>query len=290
MNEASIDELKRDIIFRDDSELPVLCISLFDNQMIFTTKKIGSRYFEDISKPNSGKGNPNTIEFKIIRYSNSQQTDPDYDSRLIFDNYYFDLAPQSYLTTDEFLSKLKIEKISDILSDEVLNEWQLVGVVREPIKRTLTAFIEICDSYVSNAMIHPFSKHIFQKYFQIILPPSTEYNFKLLSTENINKILNEYALNTGPHIIKDEHASGWHMFLSKFVKKYKLESKIKIVDLDNKEDMSVFPLIIQPSNKKYLNNWLTDENKFNLDTLILSIQSFLAHELDAYNELLELKH
>ena len=89
MNEASIDELKRDIIFRDDSELPVLCISLFDNQMIFTTKKIGSRYFEDITKPNSSKDNPNTIEFKIIRYSNSQQTDPDYDSRLIFDNYYF---------------------------------------------------------------------------------------------------------------------------------------------------------------------------------------------------------
>ena len=290
MNEASIDELKRDIIFRDDSELPVLCISLFASQMIFTTKKIGRRYFEDITKPNSSKDNPNTIEFKIIRYSNSQQTDPDYDSRLIFDNYYFDLSPSTHLTTDEFFSKLKIKKISDILSDDVLNEWQLVGVVREPIKRTLTAFIEICDSYFGNAMIHPFSKHIFQKYFQIILPPSTEYNFKLLSTENINKILNEYALNSGPHIIRDEHASGWHMFLSKFVKKYKLESKIKIVDLDNKEDMSVFPLIIQPSNKKHLNNWLTDENKFNLDTLILSIQSFLAHELDAYNELLELKH
>jgi hypothetical protein len=139
-------------------------------------------------------------------------------------------------------------------------------------------------------MIHPFSRDIFQKYFQIIITPSNRYNFNQLSTESINKILNEYALTTGPDLIRDEHASGWHMFLSKFVKKYRLESKIKIVDLDNKEDMSVFPLIIQPSNKKYLNNWLTDENKFNLDTLISSIQAFLVHELDAYNELLELKH
>jgi len=290
MNEASIDKIKKELIFNEVSLLPTFCISLFDNQMIFTTKKIGSRYFEDISRPNSGKGNPNTIEFKIIRYTDTQQTDPNYDSRLIFDNYYFNLSTQSYLTTDEFLSKLKIEKISDILSDTVLNEWQLVGVVREPVKRTLTAFIEICDSYVDNVMIHPFSKHIFQNYFQIILPPSTEYNFKLLSTENINKILNEYALTTGPDIIKDEHASGWHMFLSKFVKKYKLESKIKIVDLDNKEDMSVFPLIIQPSNQKYLNNWLNGGNKFNVDTLISSIEIFLIQESDAYNELLELKH
>jgi hypothetical protein len=80
------------------------------------------------------------------------------------------------------------------------------------------------------------------------------------------------------------------MFLYKFIKKYKLESTIKVVDLDNKDDMSIFPLITQPSNKKYLNNWLNTGNKFNVDTLIASIQSFLVHEIDAYNELLELKH
>ena len=68
-----------------------------------------------------------------------------------------------------------------------------------------------------------------------------------------------------------------------------MESKIKIIDLDNKDDMSAFPRIIQPSNKKHLNNWLIEENKFNLDTLIASIQAFLVHELDAYNELLDLK-
>ena len=139
-------------------------------------------------------------------------------------------------------------------------------------------------------MKHPFSRDIFQKYFQIIITPADGYNFTQLSTESINKILNEYALTTGPDLIRDEHASGWHMFLSKFVKKYRLESKIKIIDLDNKDDMSAFPRIIQPSNKKHLTNWLIDENKFNIDTLISSIQTFLVHELDDYNELLELKH
>ena len=47
--------------------------------------------------------------------------------------------------------------------------------------------------------------------------------------------------------------------------------------------------IKQVRNKKDLNNWLTDENKFNLDTLISSIQTFLVHESDAYSELLDLK-
>lgn len=290
MNEASIDEIKRDILFKDGSELPVLCISLFASQMIFTTKKVGSRYFEDITKPNRGSDTATTIEFKILRYTDTQKTDPNYDSRLIFDNYYFDISSKSHLTADEFFTKLKIKKISDIVSDDVLNEWQMVGIIREPIKRTLTAFIETCDAFFSNAMIYPFSRDIFQKYFQIIITPSNGYNFSQLSTESINKILNEYALTTGPDLIKDEHASGWHMFLSKFVKKYRLESKIKIIDLDNKDDMSAFPRIIQPSNKKHLNSWLTDENKFNVDTLISSIQAFLVHELDAYNELLELKH
>jgi hypothetical protein len=289
MNQHSIDEIKRDILFKEGSELPILCISLFASQIIFTTKKVGSRYFEDITKPNRGSDIANTIEFKILRYTDTQKTDPNFDSRLIFDNYYFDISPKSHLTADAFFTKLKIKKISDIISDDVLNEWQLIGIVREPIKRTLTAFIETCDAFFSNAMVHPFSRDIFQKYFQIIITPSNDYNFAQLSSESINKILNEYALTTGPDLIKDEHASGWHMFLSKFVKKYRLESKIKIIDLDNKDDMSAFPRIIQPSNKKHLNNWLIEENKFNLDTLIASIQAFLVHELDAYNELLDLK-
>jgi hypothetical protein len=289
MNQANIDEIKRDILFKEGSELPVLCISLFASQMIFTTKKVGSRYFEDITKPNQGSDTATTIEFKILRYTDNQKTDPNFDSRLVFDNYYFDVSSKSYLSVDAFFSKLKIKKISDILSDDVLSEWQMVGIIREPIKRTLTAFIEVCDGYFSGAMIYPFSKNIFQKYFQMIITPSNDYNFNQLSTESINKILNEYALTIGPDLIKDEHASGWHMFLSKFVKKYRLESKIKIIDLDTKEDMSAFPIITQPSNKKHLNNWLIDKNKFNLDTLIGSIQAFLVHELDAYNELLDLK-
>ena len=89
MNQASIDEIKRDLLFKEGSELPILCISLFDGQIIFTTKKVGSRYFEDITKPNQGNDTPTTIEFKILRYTDTQKTDPNFDARLIFDNYYF---------------------------------------------------------------------------------------------------------------------------------------------------------------------------------------------------------
>ena len=66
--------------------------------------------------------------------------------------------------------------------------------------------------------------------------------------------------------------------------------KVKIIDLDNKEDMSVFPVITQPSNKSHLNNWLKEENKFYVNTFLTSIESFLIQESDAYTELLELKH
>ena len=227
MNEESIAKIKRDIVFTEGLNLPTLCISLFDNQVIFTTKKIGSRYFEDITKLNEGTDNPITIEFKILRYTDNQKSDPNFDSRLIFDNYYFEVANESHLTIDSFFSKLKIKKISDIVSDDL--KMQLIIIVREPIKRTLTAFIETCDAYFLNAMKYPFSRDIFKKYFQILITPSASYGFHQLPTESVNKILNEYALTTGPDLIKDEHASGWHMFLYKFVKKYELESKIKTI-------------------------------------------------------------
>ena len=88
MNEESIAKIKRDLIFSEGLNIPTLCISLFDNQIIFTTKKIGSRYFEDITKLNSETDNPTTIEFKILRYTDNQKSDPNFDSRLIFDSCY----------------------------------------------------------------------------------------------------------------------------------------------------------------------------------------------------------
>jgi len=285
-----IEEIKKSINFNEDIALPTLCIAVFAGQIIFTTKKVGSRYFEDITRTESPSKSVSTIEFKILRVDDNTLKNLDFDSRLLFDKYYFELSPNSFLSIDAFFKKLKIEKISDIVSDNVLMEWQLVCVVREPVKRTLTAFVEVCDSYVGSSMVNVFSKHIFQKYFKLIIPPSENYNFKNLTTENINNILNEYALHTGPDLIKDEHASGWHMFLTKFIKTYRLDGKVKIVNLDDKEDMSVFPIIAQPSNKSHLNNWIIEENKFYLNTFLKSIESFLIQESDAYNELLELKH
>ena len=285
-----IEEIKKSINFNEDIALPTLCIAVYDCQIIFTTKKVGSRYFEDITRTQSPSKSVSTIEFKILRADDSILKNSDFDSRLLFDKYYFELSHQSFLSIDEFFNKLKIEKISDIVSDNVLMEWQLVCVIREPVKRTLTAFVEVCDSYVGNSMVHPYSKYIFQKYLKLIIPPLEQYNFKTLTTENINDILNEYALHNGPDLIKDEHASGWHMFLTKFVKAYRLDGKVKIVNLDDKGDMSVFPIITQPSNKSHLNNWLIEENKFYLNTLLKSIESFLIQETDAFNELLELKH
>jgi hypothetical protein len=92
MTQQSIDEIKRDLIFKEGSELPILCISLFSSQMIFTTKKIGSRYFEDITRMESHSKSVSTIEFKMLRIDDRMTTNSDFDSRLAFDKYYFELS------------------------------------------------------------------------------------------------------------------------------------------------------------------------------------------------------
>jgi hypothetical protein len=287
------EEYRKTLTNSDSYTPPTICISVFQNKLIFTTKKVGSRYFEDISaiSPDNttNSGNRRSIDFQLVYNSESNHSMHEYDSRLEFGKYYFNVAPHSFLSQDNFFDIVGIKKISELFNESTHQNWEFIFIVRDPLKRTLTGFCEIADSYFSNLMIHSYSKNIAQKYFQIVLGPSPNVSFRDLPTEKVVEILNEYSGYIGTDLIRDEHTSAWCIFLRSFIAEHKISKKIKIIDLENKDSMSIFPKLSQPSNKGFLKEWMDISNKFYVDNLLKSIDFFLIPEIEAYKELLEMK-
>lgn len=272
---------------------PTICISIFENKLIFTTKKVGSRYFEDISvirdETHPQSGDRRSIDFQPIFNLESNESMPDYDNRLNFDKYYFKVAPHSFLSQDDFFNLVGIKKISELFNESIEEKWEYIFIVRDPLKRTLTGFCEIADSYFANLMHYSYSKNITQNYFQIALNGVSDASFKDLPIEKVVDILNEYSGYIGTDLVRDEHTSAWCIFLRSFISDNKLDKKIKIIDLEDKNKMSIFPNISQPSNKGYLKEWMNVKNKYYVDNLLKSIDFFLIPEIEAYNDLLHLK-
>lgn len=272
---------------------PTVCISIFQNKLIFTTKKVGSRYFEDISvirdENHPKSGDRQSIDFQLMYHSDSSESMPDYDSRLVFGKYYFNVSSHSFLSKDDFFNIVGIKKMSDLFNETTQQIWEYIFIVRDPLKRTLTGFCEISDSYFSNLVTHSYSKNIAQKYFQIVLPTSPSVSFRDLPIEKVVEILNEYSGYIGTDLIRDEHTSAWCIFLRSFIAEHKISKKVKIIDLEDKDSMSIFPKLTQPSNKGYLKEWMDISNKFYVDNLLKSIDFFLIPEIEAYKELLEMK-
>jgi hypothetical protein len=287
------EEYRKTLANSDGYNPPTVCISIFQNKLIFTTKKVGSRYFEDISairdESESTSNDRRSIDFQLIFNSESSRSMPDYDDRLNFDKYYFKVAPHSLLSQDNFFDIVGIKKISDLFNESTQKNWEYIFIVRDPLKRTLTGFCEIADSYFANSMLYSYSRNIVQKHFQIVLGPSPNVSFKDLPIEKVVEILNEYSGYIGTDLVRDEHTSAWCIFLRSFIIDHNLSKKIKIIDLEDKSAMSIFPKLTQPSNKGYLKEWMDISNRFYVENLIKSIDFFLIPETEAYKELLQLK-
>jgi hypothetical protein len=265
-----------------DYTLPIICISIYKNKVIFTTKKVGSRYFEDITTDSNNPHKKVSIDFKILTTVSS---DTPYDARLQLGKYYFKPFTTRYLSVDDFFTKLNIRTISELFTDIVMDTHELVLVVRDPIKRTLTGFIEIVDSYLVQLMAKPEAKHIISEFFQIEM----NKDLRGLSDENVLKILNFYATNIGADILTDSHVSGWNIFMLNFIEEFKIKNKIKVIDLEDVVAMAGFPKIEQPSNKSYLKMWLDIEEECKANTLLQDINFFLIKEIEAYHQLSQLK-
>lgn len=260
---------------------PILCISIIDNYLVFTTKKNGSRYFEDISSDIIDV----TQKKSINLYLEDIQVDTQINSS--FSNYEFNIFHnEKLLTLQQFNDLLKIDKIYDIFSDKVMNNFEYVFVTRNPLDRLFTGFFEKTGSIISVLQGDIYNQFLFdvvKNYFKI-----NEYtDFNKLPQDKINLILNQFALSVNYKLLDDPHLSLWNYFLFNFLQKENLLSKVKITDLSDIHKMNNFPKLDQPSNKLWLSNWLDDENnKYYIDTMLLKLKPYMDLEMESYNILL----
>jgi hypothetical protein len=283
-------DYKHLINWHSDYTLPTMCVSLWNNKIILTTKKVGSRYFEDLSRTDGGgvDGPVKSIDFRIERVDKNAINDPKYDKRLLWGSHHYFVTNASHYNIDDFLKELGIKKVSDIISDSTLSKRELVIVVRNPIIRTFTAFVEVVDSFYAQLMTIRFVKPIAEKYFKLDTHKKENHGLGDLPEAKVVSILNEYSEHIGKFLVTDEHASGWHQFLFRFITLNNLKSKVTIINLDDKETLKNYPQIHQPSNKKHIKAWLSQEDNLYLKQLISSMNHFLIAELDAYDSLCEL--
>ena len=112
-----------------DSALPTLCISVYKNNLIFTTKKIGSRYFEDISTDDTD--NKNYIDVRL-NYLNSNSEIP---IEHTFNDIGILLKGENTVDINSFLNKIGVSNFKDIFTKSFIKNYNIIFVVRNPLKR-----------------------------------------------------------------------------------------------------------------------------------------------------------
>ena len=261
---------------------PTLCISVIDNYLVFTTKKNGSRYFEDLSI-NKDWERVDTINLYLHNHLDFHDSHLNYK----ISDYNVEVSPNTPMDMELFFKFLDIENFNDIFSEKVFEKYKFIFIVRNPLDRFFTGFFEVVDSIIGVLQYDARSLYTFEiikKYFNI-----DDYNsLHNLTQDKINFILNEYTQSINSNIFNDEHLSLWNTFLLNFLQKENLLNKVQIIDLNDSEKLSIFDNLSQPSNKPWLNGWLNDEsNKSYIDELLLKYKTIFDTEIESYKLLLK---
>jgi hypothetical protein len=262
-------------------ELPMLCISKVNDKVLITTKKVASRYFDDLSRENE-ESIKNTVDVRLYN-SSLEHLLPTHDDRLFYNDLYFYVTEESGLDSDKFLKLFNAQNINDIFSNR-----EIIFINRNPKDRILTGFVEVVDSYVGSLFYEMSSSFIIKNYYNL----NNISDFKLMNMDDdtLSKILNEYSQNVTSEIIDDYHLSCWNFFILNFIKKYNFENKVNVIDIKNIYDYSEFPKIDQPSNKENIKKWMSsDDSKKYIDYFFKTIDYFLKLEESSYNELKKYK-
>jgi hypothetical protein len=269
-------------INNQEFKYPTLCISVIDDYLVFTTKKNGSRYFEDLSLNNEW-GEVNTIDLYLHSNLNFKNSELNY--KLL--DYNVEVSPNTHMDVNLFFKLLEIQSFNDVFSEKVFEKYKFIFIIREPLNRFFTGFFEVVDSILGVLKYDTRSLHTFgliKKYFNL-----EDYNsLNNLTQDKINFILNEYTESVTLDIFNDEHLSLWNTFLLNFLQKQDLLNKVQIIDLNDSEKLSIFNKLDQPSNKPWLTGWVNDEsNKLYIDKLISKYKIIFDTEIESYKILLK---
>lgn len=239
-----------------DSALPTLCISVYKNNLIFTTKKIGSRYFEDISIDDTD--NKNYIDVRLNYLNNNSEIPIEHT----FNDIGILLKGENAVDINSFLNKIGVSNFKDIFTKSFIKNYNIIFVVRNPLKRLFSGYIEIVDSIFGDSSNNVFFKYLVERYYNIRFEslhlPSIRSN--LLSYQN-NMILNEFTNLFDSSWFEDEHISYWNLFVYDFIKNTPIYDDISVINLDSIEDMSTFPEFDKSTtNTKSIDSWAYSED------------------------------
>jgi hypothetical protein len=270
------------IIDNQEFKYPTLCISIIDDYLVFTTKKNGSRYFEDLTFDKKWN-RINSIDLYL--HSNFNFYNSELNYKLL--DYNVEVSPNTHMDVNLFFKFLEIESFNDLFSEKVFEKYKFIFIIREPLDRFFTGFFEVVDSIIGVFKYDVRSLHTFgiiKKYFNL-----EDYNsLNNLTQDKINFILNEYTQSITSHIFNDEHLSLWNTFLLNFLQKQNLLNKVQVIDLNDSEKLSIFNKLAQPSNKPWVSGWLNDEsNKLYIQELISKYQIVFDTEIESYKILLK---
>lgn len=264
-----------------DSALPTLCISVYKNNLIFTTKKIGSRYFEDISTDDTD--NKNYIDVRL-NYLNSNSEIP---IEHTFNDIGILLKSENTVDINSFLNKIGVSNFKDIFTKSFIKNYNIIFVVRNPLKRLFSGYIEIVDSIFGDSSNNVFFKYLVERYYNIRFESLDFISLRSnLQSHQTNIILNEFTNLFDSSWFEDEHISYWNLFVYDFIKNTPIYDDISIINLDSIEDMSTFPEFDKSTtNTKSIDSWAYSEDS-EVDKLMNKCKVYLSIENNFNKKLL----
>ena len=255
--------------FKPDEKIlyPWMCISQHDNNVVITSKKIGSRFFEEITKTHIDS-QFNSID---IRFEDANPSYTNFDRKLhVRGKHISNVGSKRTLSVPEFFTNFSVESFEEFFSVDYFKKNKIFIITRNPYTKFYTGFFEKVDSMAIG-----------------------EYTTEYLKTEpqsSIDKILNKYISNVNYTYLSDEHMSLWNIFVYGLLVTNHLQDYVIVIDLGDSEKMnSTFGYLEQPTNKPYLDAWLTNpDNKPYIDELHTKLGYYFDLEMKYYNRLLNL--
>lgn len=259
---------------------PIICISIIDDNLIFTTKKIASRYVEKLSKTDSGT--INTINFKLHNSSDNEYNNQS-DVRLKTEIYSFEyISSSSFINVDEFFYLLGINSIEELFSDKILKKYKFTFITRNPIDKFLTGYFEKIDALLGNLEnIEIENVEHLSDLLKIIFDIEDYEKLSILPQHKINTILNTFSKSFSYKIFNDVHLSFWNLFLIEFLEKVSIKNKVDVIDLNK---FNLYGKLEEPSNKPWLNNWASSNSEF-VNNMFFRFDEYFSLEKNAYNNL-----